>query len=223
VARPTLSPSAWAVPVSVALHGVVLGAALLALRPAGGAASPPGPTRLGVVASETRWNPAQDVDPAEARDAPAPLEPDPVPFEELPDVTLDPEPPAPEAESVLAAEAPTAPASHWGLTGRRLGPPASVPAAPAPAVPASAPRPLRILVQPDPTYPAGVTWRGELRLALLLRVDTDGAVGEVVVERGSGLPALDAHVRAFLAQHWRFAPLDAPRWVRQGFRIPPPT
>jgi protein TonB len=150
---------------------------------------------------------------------PAPSAPAPVPSPEMRRPT--PRREAPTAAVPIAREEPApgaAPASEPGATeSRSSAPPADGDVAAvdglqssgvagsgeASTAMSSAPR---IASQPPPRYPEAARRAGAQGTTMLkVRVSADGTVGEIVIERSSGHPELDA-AAAEAVGRWRFAP-----------------
>ncbi len=163
---------------------------------------------------------------------PPPEELPPLPQDELPEVTLEPdveapEPPAREqplplpqdelARAARAARSRPAPAPPPVPSER---PSAAAPPAPR-AAPAQRPAraPLVGRTVPTPTWPVGLPWQPADAVVLLFYVRADGSLADVRVESGSGLAHLDEHVRAFVARTWAFEPTGDPRWARNRFVV----
>jgi protein TonB len=194
------SDRATAIAVVVALHAAVIGVLVVAqLR-----APPPPPETTLSVSFIT-----------ETAESPAPTPPQP----------QTPTPPRPEPRLMATATPTPSPMSAPPI--EKVTPQQQAPAPPAPPAPSSAPSandaPTAVtppnftaayLNNPLPVYPmASRRKRAQGVARLRVHVNPDGAPDQVLLERTSGHPELDAAALDVVKKRWRFSP------AKQGDRI----
>jgi protein TonB len=207
-----------AVAVSVALH-----AAVLAFGPYLAHENPFEPPRvLSVVLADPTPAPPVEATPPSPPAArrpppptPAPARPAPPPRRAespppVPAASLAPRPARELVDAPSAERPPAERAPESTLVRQSAAAPQSAPAPAAAAAPREAVSPpdfrVAYLRNPSPAYPAAARRSGEEGTVMLrVLVGTEGAPREVVLERTSGSPALDAAALATV-KNWRFLP-----------------
>lgn len=116
-----------------------------------------------------------------------------------PEPEIQPAPPAPKAAAQKKRTAAPAPVAA------PLAPPTPAPEATAPQA-ASSPEPLASLDNRQPRYPELARKRGQQgNVTLLVKVNAEGAVKSLSVQKGSGYSLLDK-AAADAVKKWRFSP-----------------